>query len=189
MNKYNKGFSAIELILIVVVLAIVGTFVYFASGRKSTVDISNPKNTSSSQTTTKTDNTSKPAQATASSPRPVGLDKDTIIKYARQLSVEAESRYSGSYKKVLASNNIIKDNGAGILLTPGSVGAGIAEQVASKGGQIFVITNEKVTTYAIYGLIAGDSKTYYCLASDGSTKTGTAIVTDTAGLNKKPICK
>ncbi len=193
-NKYQRGFSAIELILIIVVLLIVGVFVYFASQSKKTVVDMGPQSQTS---TTSTSRDQSPVQSpkvvsnqvVSANPAPVGLDKDSVIGYVRQLSVEAEARYSGSYKKTFTSNNIIKDNGAGILLTPGSLGAKLADEVKSKGGQIFVITNEAVTKFAIYGLLSGPTKTYYCLASDGSNKTDTKVVTDTVGLTKKPICK
>ncbi len=194
-NKYQRGFSAIEFVLIVVVLIIVGLFVYFASGtKKTTIEVPVPTKSTQANPSVSNQNSIQNPKGDTDKPvstyiAPVGLDKDTVIGYVRQLSVEAEARYSGSYKKTFASNNIIKDNGAGILLTPGSVGAKLADEVRSKGGQIFVITNEPVTKFAIYGLLSGTNKTYYCLASDGSTKSDTKTVTDTIGLTKKPICK
>ena len=133
-NKYQRGFSAIELILIIVVLLIVGVFVYFASQSKKTVVDMGPQSQTS---TTSTSRGQSPIQSpkvvsnqvVSANPAPVGLDKDSVIGYVRQLSVEAEARYSGSYKKTFTSNNIIKDNGAGILLTPGSLGAKLADEV------------------------------------------------------------
>lgn len=188
MNKNNRGFSAVEFIMIVVVLAIVGVFVFFASKNKK-VDVP-IQNTQKEQTSVTKSVNNVTEQKTVTTPEVTfaPLENDEVISWVKQLSTDAESRYNGSYKKVFASANIIKDNGAGIMLEPGSVGAKVAEEAKSKGSMIFVITNEKVTTYAIYAKFSGTPTMYYCLASDGSKKAVSKPI-GISGLSSKPICK
>lgn len=175
MNKNNnRGFSIVEFIMIMVVLIIVGAFVFFASKNKqSDLSVNEQANTLAQNNSTQNNQPS---------------EQDQVISLVRQLATDAETRYNGSYKQVFLPSNETKENGSGIVSGNGSVGSKVVDEAKSKSGQIFVITNDKVTTYAIYGRFPGTPVSYYCLASDGSKNTVNQVV-DISGLSKKPICK
>lgn len=175
MNKNNnRGFSIVEFIMIMVVLIIVGVFVFFASKNKQS-DLSVKEQTNNVVQNNSTEN-NQPSE------------QDQIVSLVRQLATDAETRYNGSYKQVFMPANENKENGSGIVLSNGSVGSKVVDEAKSKSSQIFAITNDNITAYAIYSKLPGTPVTYYCLASDGSKKTVSQIV-DINGLSKKPICK
>jgi hypothetical protein len=176
MKIKTKGFSVIEFVMIVVVLIIVGTFVYFASQSKK-VDV-----TATNTTTT----TSGEKVVTV-----IPANAQDVTNYVKQIATDAESRYNAGYKSVFTASNASRDNGAGIIPSNTSLVSKLVDEVATRGSSIFVITNDKVTSYAIYGKLPDSSGAtkYYCLGSDGSKKASTEVVIDNKGLTNKPICK
>ncbi len=168
MKIKTRGFSAIELILVVVVIAVIGLFVYFVSKNKST-DV-------------QTQN--QPVPATQNNV----TDQEVVSNYVKQLVSEAEATYNGSYSPTFSSSNSSRSNGSGIVSKSGSAGSNVVSEVASKGGSVFVITNDKASKYAVYGTMP-NLGAYVCMASDGSKKDLTATVIDITGLSANPICK
>lgn len=171
MKINTKGFSLIEFVMIVIVLVIVGTFVYFAS-KSEKVQVSN--NTLS-----------------ATSPNgPVNYDQKFVINLVRQIASDAETKYTGNYSKAFKPANSLRDNGAGMLADGGSLYAKLIADMSLVGGKVFAITNDRVSAYVLYGSLPNTNNTsYYCLGSDGSTKDYTGTVADSASLSKKPYCK
>ncbi len=174
MKINTKGFSMIELVMIVVVLVIVGAFVYFASQSKK-VEVNGTNN---------------PIVSTTPQKKDIVYDKKFVINLVRQIASDAEARYTGNYSKSFASANSSQDNGSGIISQNGMVASGLINDMAQVGGKVFAITNSKVSAYVLYGSLPNTNNTnFYCLGSDGSTKDSTTIVADSASLAKKPYCK
>lgn len=175
MKIKTKGFSVIEFVMIVVVLIVVGTFVYFASQSKK-VDV-----TATNTTTYGEEKVVTVIPATA----------EDVTNYVKQIATDAESRYNAGYKAVFTASNASRDNGAGIIPSNNTLVSKLVGEVATRGSSIFVITNDKVTSYAIYGKLpdSSGSTKYYCFGSDGSKKASTEVVIDSKGLTNKPICK
>lgn len=177
MQIKTKGFSVIEFVMIVVVLVIVGVFVYFASQSKK-VDVAKTSPVDQSSVTNNT------------SVAPNSYDEKFVINSLKQISADAETRFIGNYSKAFTVSNYSKGNGSGIILDNGSVGNTIVQEMAKLGGEVFAITNAKATSYVLYGTLPNTNNSlYYCLGSDGSTKSSTSVVADASSLLKKPYCK
>jgi len=182
MKLKNRGFSAIELVMILLVLAIVSGFVYFVSRTKTTDKTNVYKSSDSSAIVQDQNNQKQPSLADLN-------DNDFVVNSVKQIATEAEIRFAVDYSSTfLKSSNSVNINGSGILQSPGSLGAKVFDSLNERGGSIFVITNAKNTAYALYGSTK-NATSYYCQASDGSSKTSTNIITDIDGLAKTPICK
>ena len=181
MKIKTKGFSVIEFIMIVVVLAIVGVFVYFASKSKQ-VDLMD--NSSKSAT-----DTVAPVPNTPDTGASVPVEMGKIVDYVKQIATDAESRFNGTYKTSFTASNSAQANGSGLVLSSNSLSKQTVEDVAKIGGKIFAITNDKVTAYALYISLPNQEGKYYCMASDGSKNTSTMTVVTSKDLTSKPICK
>ena len=173
MKINTIGFSVIEFVMIVVVLIIVGVFVYFASQSKK-VEIS-----SGSVATT------NPSSAKEST-----FDKKFVINAVKIIASDAETKYSGNYTKSFAPLSSSKNNGSGIISKGDTEVEQVIISMAKFGGSLFAITNKDVSAYVLYGSLPNtNNTTYYCLGSDGSTKDSTTAVADSESMIKKPYCK
>lgn len=181
MKIKTKGFSVIEFIMIIVVLAIVGAFVYFASKSKQ-VDLmdTSPKSAT---------NTTVPVPNVLDTGASIPVEMTKIVDYVKQIATDAESKYNGTYKLSFTASNSAQANGSGLVISSNSISKQITEDVAKIGGKIFAITNDKINTYALYITIPNKDGKYFCMASDGSRKDETTMVVTSKDLTSKPICK
>lgn len=126
------------------------------------------------------------------SARKKGADS-RVISDVQQMRTQAESSYNGTdYSSTLSVNNAAKTTGAGMQVGAGTVGLQLRDDAAANGGVLFAITDATgPKTYAIYGALPStNNASYFCIASDGSTKQSTTNVSTVAQLaSNNPICQ
>lgn len=100
-----------------------------------------------------------------------------VISDVQQLRTHAESVYNGtSYVAALTPNLAAKTNASGIVATAGTVGKQLTDDAAANDGVLFAVTpnDSGPKAYAIFGALPStDNLSYFCIASDGSTKQST----------------
>jgi prepilin-type N-terminal cleavage/methylation domain-containing protein len=158
LKRYTRGFTLIELLVVIAIIGILASVVLI-----------------SLQSARKKGNDSR------------------VISDVQQLRTQAESVYNGSnYSAAFTPNNATKTGrslgAAGQGLT-GATAIQLADDAKNNGGDLFVITNTTgPTAYAIYGVLPSVAalNTYFCIASDGSTKQSTTnTYADVAAFNAR----
>jgi hypothetical protein len=203
MKRNTKGLTSIEVIIIIAIVIIIGVIVYLSTQSSTDVNVA-PQNVVNSTPTPVANNatpdnaagsntavsSTEPTVTAAAPAKQVTLTGDALmVSYVKEIRADADAKFNGKFSSTFVQGNNAKTVGAGIV--PGTVGKKIIEGVKAANGNIFAITNGTgPTAYAIYAALPSKSGSYYCNASDGSTKEATTKVADNiTGLGTNPICK